>query len=58
MGRPPLRPDLKVTKTTIWLYAPMIARIVALVGKQGMSAFMREAAEAELERRERAAKPK
>lgn len=56
MGRPPIKPDLKVKKTTIWLHQPMVDRIVALVGSQGMSAFIREAVEAELKRRER--KPK
>jgi hypothetical protein len=48
MGRPPL--NLKTT--VIRLSADTIARIEAVVGKNRMSQFMREAAEAELLRRE------
>ena len=48
MGRPPL--NLKTT--VIRLSADTIARIEAVVGKNRMSQFMREAAEAELSRRE------
>jgi hypothetical protein len=56
MGRPPLKRDMKVEKTTLWLYRPVVDRIIELVGKQGLSEFMRTAAEAELKRRERKAK--
>jgi predicted DNA-binding protein len=48
MGRPPL--NLKTT--VIRLSAETIARIEAVAGKNRMSQFMREAAEAELARRE------
>ena len=37
--------------TGVRLTADMHARIVALVGKTGMAAFLREAAERELKRR-------
>lgn len=56
MGRPPLKAGKKVKQTAVWLHQEMIDRITALVGKQGMSAFMREAAEAELRKREKSAK--
>lgn len=52
IGRPPLKEDMKVKKTTIWLHRPVVDRIVELVGSKGLSEFMREAAEAELTRRE------
>lgn len=57
MGRPPIKHDMKVEKTTLWLHRPVVDRIIELVGKQGLSQFMREAAEAELKRRERTLKP-
>jgi predicted DNA-binding protein len=50
MGRPPLNLD----KTVIRLSAETRARIEALVGKRGMAAFIREAVERELMRREKA----
>lgn len=56
MGRPPLKAGKKVKQTAVWLHPEMIDRIVALVGKQGMSAFARDAFEAELRRREKSAK--
>lgn len=56
MGRPPIKRDMKVEKTTLWLHRPVVDRIIELVGKQGLSEFMRTAAEAELKRRERKAK--
>jgi hypothetical protein len=49
MGRPPLNLD----KTVIRLSAETRARIEALVGKRGMAAFIREAVERELTRREK-----
>ena len=58
MGRPPLKKDVKVKKVTVWMHEDLTTRIVGLVGGQGMSAFFREAAEAELARRERLAKRK
>lgn len=49
MGRPPLNLD----KTVIRLSAETRKRIEALVGGRGMAAFIREAVERELTRRER-----
>lgn len=49
MGRPPLG----VKETKVRLTPEQIARIEALVGKNRMAAFIREAIEAELKRRER-----
>ncbi|WP_156368940.1 hypothetical protein [Methylobacterium sp. Leaf100] len=46
-----------MVKQTVWLDPPLVARIIGAVGARGMSEFMREAAEAELKRRERM-KPK
>jgi hypothetical protein len=51
MGRPPL--NVKVT--AVRLTVEMMARIEAVAGKHRMSQFLREAAEAELLRREAAA---
>ncbi len=51
MGRPPLN----AIETKIRLTAVARARIVALVGEYRMAVFIREAIDAELERRERAA---
>ncbi len=48
MGRPPLN----VRPTVVRLSVEMIARIEAVAGKHRMSQFLREAAEAELLRRE------
>lgn len=50
MGRPPM----KVQATVIRLPKDVRDRISALAGKQGMAAFIREAVERELKRRERA----
>lgn len=57
MGRPPIKTGMKMVKQTVWLDPPLVARIIGAVGARGMSEFMREAAEAELKRRERM-KPK
>lgn len=54
MGRPPIKLGTKMEKQTVWLDPPLVERIHALVGKRGMSEFMRRAAEAELKRVERA----
>ena len=51
MGRPPL--NVKVT--AVRLTVEMMARIEAVAGKHRMSQFLREAAEAELLRREASA---
>src|SRR5216684_544311 len=51
MGRPPLN----VRPTVVRLSVEMIARIEAVAGKHRMSQFLREAAEAELLRREASA---
>lgn len=48
MGRPPLN----VRPTMIRLSAEMVARIEAVAGKRQVSQFLREAAQAELLRRE------
>lgn len=48
MGRPPLH----VEETKVRLTKGAKARIVALVGAQRMAAFIREAVDAELDRRE------
>jgi hypothetical protein len=48
MGRPPL----DVVKTTVRLTRDVHRRITALVGENRMAVFLREAAEAELDRRE------
>ena len=49
MGRPPLN----VKPTMVRLTETVRARIVALVGPNQMAAFIRDAIEAELKRRER-----
>lgn len=54
MGRPPL----KVKETKVRLTDSQRARIESLVGKNRMAQFIREAVEAELERRERAKPPR
>jgi hypothetical protein len=54
MGRPPIKRDMKVEKTTLWLHRPVVDRIIELVGKQGLSDFAREALQRELNRREKA----
>jgi len=54
MGRPPLNLD----KTVIRLSAETRKRIEALEGKRGMAAFVRDAVERELTRREKAVRPK
>ena len=50
MGRPPLQ----VKETKVRLTDEQRQRIAALVGTYGMAAFIREAVEAELQRRENA----
>lgn len=57
MGRPPLKHGLKVKQAAVWLHEDLLQRIKDAAGKQGFSEFMREAALAELKRRERT-KPK
>jgi predicted DNA-binding protein len=54
MGRPPLN----VKETKVRLTEETRQRIEALVGPNKMANFIREAVEAELRRRERAAKGK
>lgn len=56
MGRPPLNKDSKTTLTGIRLTDETRDRIEALVGPNQMAAFIREAIEAELKRRERASR--
>lgn len=52
MGRPPL--NLKMT--AVRLSEDAVARIVALVGKNRMAEFIREAVDRELKRREKSSK--
>lgn len=53
MGRPPLGSKADDTKATIVRFeAEMRAKITAAKGNQSMSAFIREAVERELERRQ------
>lgn len=52
MGRPPLAKDSKTTLTGIRLTDETRDRIIALVGANKMAAFIREAIDGELERRE------
>jgi predicted DNA-binding protein len=51
MGRPPMQ----VKATVVRLSEEIRERIRTLVGEQGMAAFIREAVERELKRRERKA---
>lgn len=53
MGRPPLH----VKETKVRLTDEQRRRITALVGERGMAAFIREAVDAELDRREKAPSP-
>ena len=46
------RPTLNVRETKVYLTDDLIDRVKALVGTYGMSKFIREAVERELERRE------
>lgn len=46
------RPTLNVKETKVYLTDDLMARIKAVVGTYGMSKFIREAVERELERRE------
>ena len=52
MGRPPLKPELKLQATVIRLPKTTYERIKALVGEKKMAKFIREAVERELKRRE------
>jgi predicted DNA-binding protein len=59
MGRPPLKPELKLQATVIRLPKATHERIKALVGEKKMAKFIREAVDHELRRREaKAKKPK
>lgn len=53
MGRPPLNKDSETKMTGVRLTEEVRRRIEALVGPNRMAAFIREAINAELERRER-----
>ena len=53
MGRPPLNRDSDTKMTGVRLTVEVRRRIEALVGPNRMAAFIREAIDAELERRER-----
>ena len=52
------RPRLNLDETVIRLSAETRKRIEALEGKRGMAAFVRDAVERELTRREKAVRPK
>ena len=54
VGRPPLSKDDDTKPTMVRLTASVRARIEALVGKNRMAVFIREAIVAELDRRESA----
>ena len=45
VGRPLVKPGLKVKQHSIWLHRPVVDRIIALVGTHGLSGFMRDAAD-------------
>lgn len=53
MGKPPLKKDHATRATTVRLTEDIYARIDAVAGPNRMSKFIREAVEAELERREK-----
>ncbi|MFC5392640.1 hypothetical protein [Bosea vestrisii] len=57
VGRPPLKKNVDTVQTIIRLTAETRARIKSLVGDNQMAAFIRDAIESELRRRERE-KPK
>lgn len=52
MGRPPLAPKEKTIKTTLRVTQSWLDRIEAVAGEGKTAAFIREAVEAELKRRE------
>ena len=52
MGRPPLNRKTSTVKTTLRFTKGFLDRVEAIVGKRRVAAFIRAAAEAELERRE------
>lgn len=54
MGRPPLNRDSETKVTLVRLTGEAVDRIDALVGPNKRAVFIRQAVEAELERRERA----
>lgn len=54
MGRPPLKKDVPTVKTTIRVTREFLDRIEAVAGEGKTAAFIRDAAEAELIRREKA----
>lgn len=53
MGRPPLKAGEKTVTTAVRLTQNTMARIEAVAGKNRMAAFIREAVEAELRKREK-----
>ena len=53
MGRPPLKKDVPTVKTTIRVTREFLDRIEAVAGDGKTAAFIRDAAEAELIRREK-----
>lgn len=54
MGRPPLKRDVETKPTMVRLAEDTRQRIEAVAGKNRMAAFIREAIENELGRREKA----
>jgi predicted DNA-binding protein len=58
MSYSPPRMALNLDKTVIRLSAETRKRIEALEGQRGMAAFIRDAVERELTRREKAVRPK
>jgi len=53
MGRPPLKTNVETKATMVRLTEDTRQRIEALVGPNRMAAFIREAVESELKRREK-----
>lgn len=53
MGRPPLSRDSETKTTAVRLPVSVFDRIVAIAGPNRMAAFIREAVENELKRREK-----
>lgn len=53
MGRPPLKLDDETIKTTLRFPRTLLSRVAALVGENGVAAFVRRAVEEKLARDEK-----
>ena len=58
VGRKPIKTNVIMKQTTVWLDPTVTAAVVALVGKNRVSEFIRDAVEAELKRREKLRPPR